>query len=208
RFEFENPETKSKETVEITKGVAMLSLRLSLMALSSSKNIHHVISQANHQNYEPLANIVLNNKKAYMRASYDALTLCVICFEDYPKLLELNKASTGFLGTYWMDRIKNACRIWNAEGWGAPKIAATKQKTPVLLISGNRDGATPPQYGEEVMKFFPNGRHVIVQQGSHSFDGMRNCVEKLICDFVISGNGSSLNDDCVESIKFPAYKLK
>ena len=57
------------------------------------------------------------------------------------------------------------------------------------------------------LQYFPNGKHIIVPEGSHSFDGMRNCVEEIICEFVKAGRVGGIKTDCVNSIKFPDYKL-
>ncbi len=84
----------------------------------------------------------------------------------------------------------------------------TKLAIPALLISSERDPATPPKYGKEVLKNFPNGKHLIIEQASHSFNGMTGCVENIICDFVKAGNSKSLKTDCTDLIKFPDYKLR
>jgi hypothetical protein len=152
---------------------------------------------------------MLTIKKSYLKGVYDGMTLCVICHEDYPALAQIanTQKTETFLGDYWIYRIKNSCDVWNPSKTGLKKGKIKKQSTPTLIISGNRDGATPPKYGDEVLKYFPNGRHVVVNSGSHSFDGMRNCVDKIICDFVITGQNKLLKTDCVNLIKFPEYKV-
>lgn len=205
-----NSISKSIDTVEISREIIALSLRVLLMAPSSTKNIPYLITQANKGNYEPLANAILSIKKSYIKGVYDGMTLCVICNEDYPYLPKntSRKGKETFLQDYWIYRVKNACSIWNTKKLKSEKIVLNKQQTRVLLISGNRDAATPPRYGEEVLTYFPNGKHIVVNQGSHSFDGMRNCIENIICDFVITGNANQLDTNCVNVIKFPDYKLK
>lgn len=204
-----NPETQKKETVELTKDIVALNLRVLLMSPSTTKNIPFLVTQFNKGNYEPLTNIILTIKKSYLKGVYDGMTLCVICNEDYPALTQMkkmNKAET-FLGDYWIYRVTNSCEIWNPKKRDVQKAKITQQATPVLILSGNRDGATPPKYGVEVLKYFSNGRHVVINSGSHSFDGMRNCVENIICDFVTTGQNKILKTDCVELIKFPEYKV-
>jgi hypothetical protein len=137
------------------------------------------------------------------------MTLCVICNEDYPALTRLTKVTKTetFLGDYWIYRVSNSCEVWNPKKKDVQKARIFKQDTPVLIISGNRDGATPPKYGDEILKYFPNGRHIVVKSGSHSFDGMRNCIENIICDFITTGQNKVLKTDCVDSIMFPEYIL-
>lgn len=205
-FEMEDPATKQKQTVTLGKGVAALTLRVLLMSPSSTKSVPWMLQQWNQGNYEPFANMVVTIKKSYIKGVYDGMTLCVVCYEDYP-LLQKASTSETFLGSYWTDRVMNACAIWNPAKAKNPRTAMKKQDVPVLLISGNRDGATPPKYGEEVLKFFPTGRHLVVPSGSHSFDGMRNCVENVINEFVITGQNKTLSFDCADRLTFPDYKL-
>lgn len=205
-----NPDTKKTETIQISKEMFALNLRVLLMAPSSTKNIPFLIAEANKGNYEPWTNTILSIKKSYIKGVYDGMTLCVICNEDYPYISEIasKKENETFLEDYWIYRIKNACALWNTKKTKSKKVVVKKQQTPVLLLSGNRDAATPPKYGEEVLKYFPKGKHIAINQGSHSFDGMRNCIENIICDFVISGNTQKLDTECIEKIKFPEYRLK
>lgn len=205
-----NPETNKVDTVQIGKEIVALSLRVLLMSPSTAKTIPFLITEAANGNTGPLANVVLSIKKSYLKGVYDGMTLCVICREDYPNLQNASSPNTKetFLQDYWIHRIKTACAIWNKAGIKASPIKLTKQRTPVLIISGNRDAATPPKNGEAGLKYFPNGKHVIVGQGSHSFDGMRNCVENIICNFVLRGSASRINSKCVTTIRFPDYKLK
>ena len=138
------------------------------------------------------------------------MSLCVTCFEDYPLLVKLpeNKFANTFLGNDWIYRIKKPCAIWNPDKTFYPKQKMTKLATQVLLISSARDPATPPKYGDEVLKYFPNGKHLIISNASHSFNGLTDCVENIICNFVKSGNSINLKSDCIDLIKFPGYKLK
>jgi len=204
-----NPETKEKETVKLTKDIVALNMRVLLMSPSTTKNIPFIVTQFNKGNHEPLTDLMLSIKKSYLKGVYDGMTLCVICHEDYPALVQIanTQKTETFLGDYWIYRVKNSCDVWNPSKTGLKKGKIKKQSIPTLIISGNRDGATPPKYGDEVLKYFPNGRHVVVNSGSHSFDGMRNCVDKIICDFVTTGQNKLLKTDCVDLIKFPEYRM-
>lgn len=205
-----NPETNKRDTITLTKDIVALNLRVLLMSPSTTRNVPFWITQFNQGHHEPLTSALLAIKKSYRKGVYDGMTLCVLCFEDYPALVQLPAAGQAntFLGDYWINRIKTSCAIWNPERRQTKPMKVSRQNTPVLLISGNRDAATPPAYGEEVLKYFPNGRHVVVDAGSHSFDGMRNCVENIICDFVLSGQIPNLKTDCVGAIGLGEYRVK
>ncbi|HUP47626.1 MAG TPA: alpha/beta hydrolase, partial [Thermoanaerobaculia bacterium] len=41
---------------------------------------------------------------------------------------------------------------------------------PVLFISGTLDARTPPENAVDVLRGFPNGRHLVIEGGSHDDD--------------------------------------
>jgi pimeloyl-ACP methyl ester carboxylesterase len=41
---------------------------------------------------------------------------------------------------------------------------------PVLFISGTLDVKTPPANAEDILPGFPNGRHLLIDGGSHDDD--------------------------------------
>lgn len=210
KVEIRNPESELIESVEIRKESVAMTLRSLLAVPTFTQQIPFLISEANKKNYSPLVELIFKINRSYANRLYDAMMLCVICYEDYPKLIRSNPENTEntFLQNIWIDRVMNACEIWNPKKEEAGLIESKKQKLPILLISGGRDSATPPKYGVEVLDKFPNGRHLIIQQAGHSFDRMLDCVENIINDFVITGNTSQINTDCISTIKYPSFKLK
>lgn len=56
------------------------------------------------------------------------------------------------------------------EELGAAFRASVRSDVPVLFISGTLDARTPPANAEEVLRGFPNGRHLLIDGGSHDDD--------------------------------------
>lgn len=205
-----NTQTNQNETVKIGKEAISIALRVLLLSPSTAVTIPFLITEAYRENYSPLANMIITIKKSYIAGLYDGMSLCVTCFEDYPLLGKLpeKKFAGTFLGDDWIYRIKKPCAIWNPGNFFIAKQKMAVLPTPVLLISSERDPATPPKYGNVLLKYFPNGKHLIIRQAGHSFNGMTGCVENIICDFVKAGNSKNLKTDCTDLIKFPGYKLR
>ena len=209
KVEIQDPELEIVQSVEIEKTTVVKTLRSLLTVPTFTQQIPFLISEANKQNYLPLAELILRINKSYANGLYDAMMLCVICYEDYPKLIRtpFENTETTFLQNAWVDRVINACEIWNPEKRETGTTELKRHNLPVLLISGGRDSATPPKYGNEILDKFPNGRHLVIEQAGHSFDRMLDCVEHIINDFVITGNASQLNTKCINTIKYPDFKL-
>jgi hypothetical protein len=63
---------------------------------------------------------------------------------------------------------ESVCRAW-----GVPRLpddfrAPVRSAVPALFVSGSLDGDTPQANAGEVMKGFPNGRHLLVEGAAHS----------------------------------------
>jgi len=81
---------------------------------------------------------------------------------------------------------------WNAPDLGDAFRAPLHSDVPALLISGTLDGRTPPSNAEEVLKGFPNGRHLLIEGTGHdeelfsSTDEMRRRVVAFVAGESIS----------------------
>ena len=81
---------------------------------------------------------------------------------------------------------------------------------PVLIFSGNLDPITPPQRGEEVAKYLPNSRHVVIPEAGHGVDGLSDggCVDRIIIDFMDKGSVKDLDTSCVDQMAPPPFVTK
>ena len=62
------------------------------------------------------------------------------------------------------------CVGWPHNDLGPDFRAAVRSDVPVLFISGTLDVRTPFENAEEVAAGFPNGRHLVIEGGSHDDD--------------------------------------
>ena len=63
-----------------------------------------------------------------------------------------------------------SCDVWPVDDLGEEFCSPVKSDVPVLFISGSLDVKTPPENAAEVLPGFPNGRHLIIEGGSHDDD--------------------------------------
>jgi pimeloyl-ACP methyl ester carboxylesterase len=80
----------------------------------------------------------------------------------------------------------------------------------VLIFSGNLDPVTPPQRGEEVAKYLPNSRHVVIPEAGHGVDGLSDagCIDRIIIDFMDKGSANDLDISCVGNMSPPPFVTK
>jgi pimeloyl-ACP methyl ester carboxylesterase len=135
------------------------------------------------------------------------LLLSVTCAEDTDRVRpeEVAKATAGsFIGDYRVRGQMAACSVWPKTNLPADYAAPYKSDVPVLLISGNLDPVTPPQWGEDAARYFPNGRHIVVP-GAHVSDSP--CIDAIMKQFVATANAKALDTACVAKARLPAFEL-
>jgi pimeloyl-ACP methyl ester carboxylesterase len=98
------------------------------------------------------------------------LHLSILCPEDvvHPTEAEATAAAAGtILGRHVFDDYRTACAIWPkgkiAQDFRAPVTA----NVPVLLVSGQFDPVTPPEFGDRVARSLPLARHIVVAGSGH-----------------------------------------
>lgn len=66
--------------------------------------------------------------------------------------------------------IPDVCPAWKVPPLPTNEYTPVHSKLTVLFISGTLDGRTPPANVEEVIKGFPNSRHVLIEGAGHGND--------------------------------------
>jgi pimeloyl-ACP methyl ester carboxylesterase len=135
--------------------------------------------------------------------------LSVTCAEDIPRLdVEKERAAAKgtLLGAYRLNQQVGACKVWPRAKTDAAMSQPVRSAIPTLLVSGELDPVTPPEYGDEVAKTLTHSLHVVLPGGSHSGD-TGGCVEKVISEFIRKGSVDALDTSCVKSFRRPPFVI-
>jgi pimeloyl-ACP methyl ester carboxylesterase len=127
-----------------------------------------------------------------------ALHFSVACTEDAPRINAAmeERALAGLLAQHLARQTIAVCEIW-PRGTVAPDfMEPVRSDKPVLLISGGMDPVTPPAYGTEVAKSFPNSRHIVAPGYGHIVSPQA-CGPRLIAAFVDNAGFAKLPETCV-----------
>ena len=192
-----------KQRVTLSRGVVSAAFRSALQATPFAARLPRVIHAAGQGDYAPLASFVVEVRKAGEGAASTGMMLSVLCAEDAPLLKDENRSNT-LMGSYWEERLKAACAAWNVPSRKTPYRSPTVHSTPTLMVSGYLDPATPPVHAEGAAKNLPNARHVVVRNGSHSFAGMKGCIDVLIASF-LENPARPQDAGCADKIKRPPF---
>lgn len=141
----------------------------------------------------------------------DGLYLSITCSESMAGIdyrLSLAAAAWTAFGTYRLVVQREACRHWpsftTARDFFTPPVPAM----PVLLVSGERDPVTLPDWAEAIARRSPHARHIVLPGGGHVLDGMAGvdaCLDPLIVRFLDNPDPAGLDASCVATMHPPAF---
>jgi pimeloyl-ACP methyl ester carboxylesterase len=211
RAELTDPTTRKPFEVRLTRSGVVQILRYMLYSPVEAALLPLKVHQAAEGNWTPLA----------LPAFGDALNLSsmaaglhqsVTCAEDLPFIQdkEIAPAVAGtLLGDFRVRREKAACEGWPVRDLGPDLHAPVVSDVPSLLISGERDPATPASGGERVARSLQRARHLVIADGGHGAEGMlgQNCIFSLITAFIEAGTADRLDTSCVAGMRRPDFEL-
>ena len=204
----EHPQTERREAVTIHRGVYADGVRHILYSMRASRQLPGMIHAAAGGDFDAFAQRELEQAIGFNDRLSGGVFMTVTCAEDLRFLTE-EEITTGtsgtFLGDYRVRRQLAACEIW---GWGAGVDESYTEpvsvETPVLLLSGEYDPATPADGAEGVTRHLPNGTHIVFPNQSHGF---RNpaCETRITADFIKAASAEGLDLACVAETRRPRF---
>jgi pimeloyl-ACP methyl ester carboxylesterase len=137
------------------------------------------------------------------------LHLGVYCSEDMPftdSLAAVGRAQGTLIGPRYYLEYRAGCAAWPMPRAPREMREPWKSDIPVLLISGERDPVTPPEYGERVAKNLTRVRHVVIQGGGHAEQSP--CKTQVMAAFLNDPDQREPAKTCLDLHDFPAFVLR
>lgn len=202
-----NPATGKPFTATLTASGFADGLRVMLYDEQSGRSVPLLLKRARAGDYTPFAQIALDNGRGLKQALAMGLLLSVTCTEDVSRIRpeEVAKETAGsFIGDWRVRGQMAACGAWPRGALPADYATPFTSDVPVLLISGNLDPVTPPHWGVDAQKSFPNSLHVVMP-GAHVSDN--DCVDALMKTFIATASVKGLDTSCVAKTKLPPFEM-
>jgi pimeloyl-ACP methyl ester carboxylesterase len=204
----EHPETGEQESISFSRGVFVDGVRRMLYQAQGWQRVASIIHAAAEGEFSQFIERRYHTRNAVMQSLSLGMLLTISCTESVPFVdddtIERITAGTS-LGDHRARTIKKACEEWPAgtlpSNWSEPVAA----DTPVLIISGAVDPATPPWVAAEAAAFLPNALHLAVPNRSHAPTNFA-CENGVIQAFIDSGTAVGLDIDCLEATAWPAFQ--
>lgn len=202
--DFVDPRSREKIQIKLPRGNFVERLRLELYTTESARLVPYVIHRAYQGDYLPFESSAINSAIAggVARGMY----MTVTCSEGVPFITQediARETKYTFVGEYRVRTHMEACKEWPRGEIPKSYTELVASNLPVLMISGEADGASPPWYGEAAVKHFPNGRQVKIPHYGHQTDG--SCVAGMFKAFIEKGSATGIDTSCVVETRRPSF---
>lgn len=165
------------------------------------------IAAAHAGEYAPAASIGAAFAAAVRPQFSTGMTLSVLCAEDVPYFTEeeMDAGAEGtFLGEDFANGLHDACAAWPAGTIPADHRRPLIADVPTLLLSGEGDPVTPPEFAEEVGATLTPSLHVVFPDQGHGLTATP-CGGQLVTAFLEAGVPGGLDTSCVSEVGRPPF---
>ncbi|AXI83803.1 alpha/beta hydrolase [Xylella taiwanensis] len=158
-----------------------------------------ILNEAASGHYTPLMSLFQLVKRDMDDQVNRALQWSVICAEDADRYVTTANVGGTLLGSKVAQMFFAPCKVWPTGIRPADFMMPFVSDLPTLLLSGERDPVTPPNYAEKLLKGLRYGRHIVAPGQGHGTIRL-GCVSKLIGQFIDRADAASLDAGCVQHL--------
>jgi pimeloyl-ACP methyl ester carboxylesterase len=152
------------------------------------------------QRFDRLASQMLIAAIGLQQSISQGMEMSVMCAEDAP-FFPADPPENDFLMGNIMEKAVNIqCEIWPRGPVPDYFNEPVTGDVPLLLLSGELDPVTPPEYADQVAIHFANSTHLVAPGQGH-IATTRGCMGRIVSDFIIAANSSDLDTDCMSQMQ-------
>jgi pimeloyl-ACP methyl ester carboxylesterase len=202
--ELQDPVTAETELLpfghnELAGALRILSYHPNTVAL-----VPLLIDQAAAGNYAPLAAQFVMAARSLADALSIGMHNAVVCTEDAPffdRTIDRAAIDATYMGTMQIDALQAACSAWPAGVMDDDLASPLDTDTPVLLLSGDADPITPPEFAELAQAQMQVSLHLVGTGQGHG-QAARTCMPEIMARFVETASVDDLDEGCLEERQF------
>jgi pimeloyl-ACP methyl ester carboxylesterase len=197
----EHPTTGEPFPLTFNREVLATALRFLTYSADSQAMLPLLIHEAaTEQRFDRLASQMMIAATGLQESISQGMEMSVMCAEDYP-LFPAEPAPNDYLMGDLMEKaVRIQCSIWPQGPVPDDFNEPVTGDIPVLLLSGELDPVTPPEYADQVAVHFPHSRHLVAPGQGH-IATTRGCMGKIVSEFVIEGSADDLETDCISNLQ-------
>jgi pimeloyl-ACP methyl ester carboxylesterase len=208
-LELPNPVSGRVQPMRLHYAHLAMTLRLLSYAPETAALIPLIIDEAvSRGNYLPLASQALRLEEQLGESISFGMHNSVVCTEDVPFYGDLSSRSAelaaSYLGPDQVRALQTICELWPRGVLHDALREPRESAVPALLLSGEHDPVTPPEYGRQALEWYPNGRHLEAPGQGHGIIA-RGCVPQLVSDFIDRARADDLDAQCLDRLSGDAF---
>lgn len=197
----EHPTTGEPFTLTFNREVLSSALRFLSYSPETQAMLPMLIHEAATQRrFDRLASQMLITATGLQQSIAQGMEMSVMCAEDYPLFPPDPQPNDTLLGTLMEQVTHIQCSIWPKgdvpEGFNDP----VGGDAPVLLLSGEYDPVTPPEYAEQVAVHFDEATHLVAPGQAHIV-ATRGCIGDLASQFIMEASAENFDTECLSNLK-------
>ena len=201
KIEARHPRTGEKMELEIGRDAFVSGIRGFLYVPLHTSLIPFAVESASGGNFEPFVAMNFSLTRWSVETMSLGMTISVLCAEDLPRIdrTEVPGETRGtFVGAFMVDAWARTCDEWPRAELPRGYAERVSIQVPTLLLSGNLDPVTPPQWGEMARENMPRSLHLVVPGAAHNVSPV-GCVPDLMATFLDRGTAEGLDASCVRA---------
>lgn len=207
------------KTLEFTRQHLALTLRLLSYSSQTAAILPSILHEAVvNDNLAPLARQSMIQSETLGDTLASGMHHAVVCTEDIPFMADraLEAADSPgspdtsrpagsedgiapYLGDAIIDALQASCAPWPQGHIDDDFKQPLSSAVPALILSGEADPITPPDYGESVAQGLSNARHLIIPDQGH-MQAPLGCMPVLLARFIETTDASLLDTQCLERL--------
>ncbi|MFT4729785.1 MAG: pimeloyl-ACP methyl ester carboxylesterase [Granulosicoccus sp.] len=204
---FEDIATGSLSTMELTREHLAVTIRLMSYSAQTAAILPSMLHDAIiNENFAPLTRQAKLQAESLGNTLANGMHLAIICTEDAPyvSLGENTDEPATYLGKGTIDSLMASCKNWPSGYIDKDFKEPVVSDAPVLILSGEADPVTPPDYGESIIPTLSNSRHIINPDQGH-MQAPFGCMPVLLAKFVSTADVKNLNIDCLQRLRVTPF---
>jgi pimeloyl-ACP methyl ester carboxylesterase len=207
--ELAHPGTGQATRIRLSRDVVADGIRLLLYSNESAAALPLFLRQAAAGDWKPFVQTVVAMKLGVEPILARGLSFSVLCSEDIPSIdpAEVSRRIAGsFLGDYWIRRQTAACALWPHARIDPAQREPIRSDLPVLLINGELDPVTPPDFGRRASQYLTQSLHLVEPYASH--EQIPPCADGIANEFLHRGTIQGLDTSCLSQEKRVPFLLE
>ncbi|MGX9462760.1 alpha/beta hydrolase [Shewanella sp. A14] len=192
-----DPQTDEPSDFLLTRGKFSSAIRMAMYMANIRALIPHAIHQAAQGNYQPILGIyTLTADSAGIAMGMHA---SVVCGEDIHRITDQMRkdAKESYISGNMLEGLEKTC-----QAWPMPKVddnfsEPIHSDIPTLLLSGELDPATPPNWGALAQEKLTKSKHFIAPYATHGVAG-QSCGNDLVAQLVDQGSVKDIDGECLQ----------